>query len=89
MKKTVKRIAALAAGLALLTSSAYAAQYYEAYQASGSAPSLKEVYAGRLEIGIPAETALEADPQAAAEITRQCGLLVCEKETRGKVLLNR
>ena len=89
MKRAVKRIAALAAGLVLLSSPAGAVRVYETYLADGTAPSLKEIYDGRLEIGIPAETALEADPQAAAEITRQCGLLVCEKETRGKVLLNR
>ena len=89
MEKTVKRIAALAAGLVLLFSRAGAVRDYEVYLAEGTAPSLKETYAGRLEIGIPAETVLEAEPQEAAEITRQCGLLVCEETTRGKILLDR
>lgn len=89
MKKTVKRIAALAAGMALLSSPVCAVQHDEAYPAAGTEPSLKEIYDGWMEIGIPAETVLEADPQAAAQIMRQCSLLICEEATRGKILLDR
>ena len=81
-------ITALAAGLVLPPFPA-AASAYETYLAEGTVPSLKETYAGRLEIGIPAETALNAEPPAAEQIVRHCGLLTCEETVRGKVLLAR
>ena len=88
MKKTGKRIAALLAGFALTFSYAGASDY-ETYLENGTVPSLKEHYAGRLEIGVSADGIAEADTAAAERITLQCGLLVCREESRGKNLLDR
>ena len=63
MRKRMKRLAALAAGCAILFSAAGASDY-EAWLADGTVPSLKERYAGILEIGIeypmPSTPLLEA-----------------------------
>lgn len=88
MKITARRIAAFMTGAALLVSGAGAAGY-ESYLATGETPSLKKQYEGRLEIGVAAEVITEAEADVAAEISEQCSLLVCRKESRGKELLDR
>ncbi len=88
MRKRMKRLTALAAGCAILFSAAGASDY-EAWLADGTVPSLKERYAGIMDIGIPAEAVLDADPAAAERIVNQCSLLVCEEAVRGKKLLDR
>ena len=86
--KSLKRAIALAAGCILLFSTAGASEY-ETYLADGTVPSLKEHYADRMEIGISAEAALDADQPAVERITAQCSLLLCGEVTRGKILLDR
>ncbi len=88
MKEKRKRLAAFAAGLIMLLSSACASEY-EAYLADGAVPSLKEYYAGRMEIGIAAEAVPFTDPQAAGQVKEQCGMLICGETNRGKILLDR
>lgn len=88
MRRTVRRLAVLAAGAALLVSGAGAAGY-ESYLETGEKPCLKKQYEGRLEIGVAADGIAEAEAEAAAVISEQCNLLVCRKESRGKELLDR
>ena len=88
MRKRMKKTAALAACCVILFSAA-AASDYEAYLADGTAPSLKERYAGVMDIGIPAETVLKGDSAEAEQAVKQCGLLICEEPARGKNLLDR
>ena len=91
MGRTLKRIAAAAACLALVHVLPASADetFYETYLTGGDVPSLKEHYAGRLKIGISAEYALSADLRETGQILKHCGLLVCEETVRGKNLLSR
>ena len=87
MNKLLRKICVLAS--VLLVGSATGESPYETYLTEGTFPSLKEAYAGRLDIGVPAEVLLNADESTAGLITSQCGLLICEETCRGKNLLDR
>ena len=83
-----RRIAVLAATAVLFFSSA-GADGFAKYLTDGEIPSLKERYVGRIEIGVEAEAALEADGSGLRLITEQCGMLVCDTQTRGYIMLDR
>lgn len=86
--KYMKRIAALAAGMMMLLPGAEAADF-EAFLREGTVPSLKEHYAGRLTIGIPAEELLEGDEAFVRLAATQCNMLDCEKQTGGAEMIDR
>ena len=91
MGRTLKRIAAAAACLALVHVLPVSADeaFYTTYLAGGDVPSLKEHYAGQLKIGISAEYALSADLRETGLIMKHCGLMACGEAVRGKNLLSR
>ena len=86
--KHMKRIAALAAGILMLLPSAEAADF-EDFLREGIIPSLKEHYAGRMEIGIPAEELLKGDEALVRLAKTQCNMLDCEKQTGAAELIDR
>ena len=88
MRKKLRRLAAVITGI-LLIPAAGGASGYEDYRMTGIAPSLKERYAGRMEIGIPAEALLNGDEKNAEEMSAQCGLMICEDLMRGRYVLDR
>lgn len=80
--------AALTAGAMIIFSEAGAAGFAD-YLKGGEIPSLKERYAGKMEIGIPAEAVLKADGEQAELAALQCSLLLCEGQTGGGKMLDR
>ena len=66
-----------------------ASSLYETYLTEGTAPFLKDYYHGRLEIGIPAEAALDSGNREDRRIQDHFGLMICEGPARGKILLDR
>ena len=89
MRRKNVRMAALMTGFALLLSSAYADRYGPYLQAGEQPPALKEMYAGVMDIGLPAETLTAAEAAAVRRATEQCSLLHCEEIMQGKNLLDR
>ena len=73
----------------MMIGSGAAASGYETYLAEGTAPSLKEIYAGRMEIGVDAGEILNADADTIRMVTEQCGLLESGKLTAGDEALDR
>ena len=61
MRKPIRRIAAIITGMMLFPAASQAVGY-EDYLKDGTVPSLKERYAGRIEIGISSEILLNGEP---------------------------
>ena len=84
-----KRKIAAALSALMLFPSAVSAGAYETYLSEGTVPSLKEAYAGKMDIGVPAECVLDASEERIRLVTEQCSMLVCDTQTRGKNMLDR
>ena len=84
-----KRAAVLAATGLILIASGAGAGSFESYLQDETVPSLKERYAGKIEIGVPAAEAINGDAQVAELITEQCNLLDCSEQTGAGALLDR
>ena len=82
-----KRAAVLAFCFLMLISAASAAGF-RSYLEQGTVPSLKDVYAGRMEIGVEAEALLGKSAESVRLAAGQCGLLACDRET-GTAALDR
>ena len=86
--KKLLQATSLAVSLALLVSTG-GAESYRDYLDGGKQASLREVYTGRMDIGIPMEELEAADPAVSERIRQQCGLLICRDSTNGKEMLDR
>ena len=84
----IRRAAALAACIALMVSNACAGGL-ETFLKDTAEPSLKERYAGTLEIGVPVAEVLDGEKKDAELAVRQCSLLDCEDRTGGDAMLDR